>query len=67
VNEEDQLPKIMCGECTLKLDLLSDFREKAYKTETTLLTMADLDKIKDEVNNYKFHTLGGRNMSNKKK
>jgi hypothetical protein len=48
--EEDQLPKNMCGECTLKLDLLSDFREKAFKTETALLTMAHSQRVKDEVN-----------------
>lgn len=41
VNEEDRLPKVMCGECTYKLDLLSDFRDRAYKTETALLTLAD--------------------------
>lgn len=51
MNEEDRLPKVMCGECTDKLNLLSDFREKAYKTETALLTMADLVKVKDEANN----------------
>jgi len=51
--EGDQLPKNMCGECTQKLDLLSDFREKAFKTETALLTMADLQKVKVEVYNIK--------------
>jgi len=49
VTEVDQLPKIMCGECTYKLDLISDFREKAYKTETQLLSKVDVNKVKAEV------------------
>lgn len=51
VTEEDRLPKIMCGECTYKLDLISDFRDKAYKTETLLLSKLDLDIVKPEVKN----------------
>jgi hypothetical protein len=46
VTEDDKLPKIMCGECAYKLDLLSDFREKAYKTETRLLSEVE---VKTEV------------------
>jgi hypothetical protein len=42
VTEADQLPKIMCGECSYKLDLLSDFRDKAYKTETHLLSEVEV-------------------------
>jgi hypothetical protein len=38
VAEEDELPKIMCSECSYKLDLLSAFREKAHKAETELLS-----------------------------
>lgn len=51
MTEEDRLPKIMCGECTYKLDLISDFRDKAYKTETLLLSKLDLDIVKPEVKN----------------
>jgi len=39
----------MCGECSYKLDLLSDFREKAYKTETELLSQVDVNQVKAEV------------------
>jgi hypothetical protein len=50
VTEEDQLPKIMCGECSYKLDLLSNFREKAYKTETHLLFKVDeANEVETEV------------------
>jgi hypothetical protein len=51
VSEEDQLPKIMCGECSYKLDLFSFFRDKAYKTETQLLAKAHANVVdlKDEV------------------
>jgi hypothetical protein len=49
VAEEDELPKIMCGECSFKLNLVSDFREKAYKTETHLLSKVDVVKVKAEV------------------
>lgn len=49
MTEEDRLPKIMCGECSYKLDLLSDFRDKAYKTETQLLSKIDVNKVKAEV------------------
>jgi hypothetical protein len=50
VTEEDQLPKIMCGECSYKLDLISDFKDKAFKTETELLSKMDENKVKAEVN-----------------
>jgi hypothetical protein len=49
VAEEDQLPKIMCGECAYKLDLLSDFREKAFKTESQLLSKIQVRNVKAEV------------------
>jgi hypothetical protein len=51
VSEEDQLPKIMCGECSYKLDLFNFFRDKAYKTETQLLAKAHANVVdlKDEV------------------
>jgi hypothetical protein len=49
VTEADDLPKIMCGECSYKLDLISDFRDTAYKTETELLSMVVGNKIKAEV------------------
>jgi len=40
----------MCGGCSYKLDLLSDFRENACKTETKLLSKVDFNfKIKAEV------------------
>jgi DNA-directed RNA polymerase subunit RPC12/RpoP len=42
VTEDDKLPKIMCGECSYKLDLLSDFRDKAYKTETHFLSEVEV-------------------------
>jgi hypothetical protein len=46
VTEEDQLPKIMCGECSYKLDLLSDFKEKALETAIQLLSEVE---VKTEV------------------
>jgi hypothetical protein len=49
VTEVDELPKIMCGECSYKLDLISDFREKACKTETELLSIVDINKVDAEV------------------
>jgi hypothetical protein len=48
------LPKIMCGECTYKLDLISNFRETAYKTETELLSQVDVNLVKAEVINVFF-------------
>ncbi|XP_059488301.1 zinc finger protein 271-like [Neocloeon triangulifer] len=47
VSIEDRLPKILCGECSYKLDLLSDFRDVCVKTETLLLSL--IDGIKHEV------------------
>jgi hypothetical protein len=55
VSKEDPLPKIMCGECSYKLDLLSDFREKAYKTETELLSQVDVNQVKAEVIGFFFN------------
>jgi hypothetical protein len=49
VTEDDPLPKIMCGECSYKLDLLSDFKERAYKTETQLLSKVNEIKGKTKV------------------
>jgi hypothetical protein len=49
VIEEDQLPKLMCGECSYKLELLSDFREKAFETETQLHSKIHANNIKSEV------------------
>jgi hypothetical protein len=49
VTVEDQLPKLMCGECSYKLDLLSDFRENAFKTETQLLSKVADNTVKTEV------------------
>jgi hypothetical protein len=49
VTEDDPLPKIMCGECSYKLDMLSDFKERAYKTETQLLSKVNVIKGKTEV------------------
>jgi hypothetical protein len=46
VTEDDKLPKIMCGECSYKLDLLSDFREKALETAIQLLSEVE---VKTEV------------------
>jgi hypothetical protein len=43
----DQLPKLMCGECSYKLDLFSFFRDKAYETETQLLSK--VDEVNEEV------------------
>jgi hypothetical protein len=48
VTEEDPLPKHMCGECAYKLDLFSDFRDKAVKTEVMLVSL--VDGVKPEVN-----------------
>jgi len=47
VTEQDRLPKIMCGECAYKLDLLSEFRDKAVKTEHLLESL--VDGVKPEV------------------
>jgi hypothetical protein len=49
VSEEDQLPKIMCGDCAYRLDLLSAFREKACKIESELLSKVDVMEVKPEV------------------
>jgi hypothetical protein len=50
VTEDDQLPKLMCGECAYKLDLFSFFRDNAYKTETQLLAKIDeITEVKAEV------------------
>jgi hypothetical protein len=49
VSEEDELPKIMCGDCAYRLDLLSDFRDKAHKTETHLLSKIRGSNVKVEV------------------
>jgi len=49
VTEEDELPKIMCGECSHKLDLMSDFKEKAHKTERELTSKIDAIKVKAKV------------------
>jgi hypothetical protein len=50
VSEEDHLPKIMCGECSYKLDMLSDFKKSALKTEMELFSKVDVLKVKSEVN-----------------
>jgi KRAB domain-containing zinc finger protein len=49
VREEDQLPKLVCGECSYKLELMSDFRVKAFQTETQLHCKIHADNIKTEV------------------
>ncbi|KAF4521678.1 hypothetical protein B566_EDAN006266 [Ephemera danica] len=41
VKEDDRLPKVLCGECVYKLDLLHEFREKSQKTEAYLFTLID--------------------------
>jgi len=47
VTEKDPLPKIVCGECAYKLDLLSEFRSKVVTTEQILESLAS--EIKSEV------------------
>jgi hypothetical protein len=47
VTEQDRLPKIMCGECVYKLDLLSEFRDNVVKTEHLLESL--VDGVKPEV------------------
>jgi hypothetical protein len=39
----------MCGECSHKLDFFSYFKDKAYKTETELLSKIDDNSVKAEV------------------
>lgn len=53
VTEQDRLPKIMCGECVYKLDLLSEFRENVVKTEHLLESL--VDGVKPEVINHLKH------------
>ncbi|XP_065348023.1 zinc finger protein ZFP2-like isoform X1 [Cloeon dipterum] len=55
VAEEDPLPKIMCGECAYKLDLLSEFREKSAKTESALMVLLKQD-IKHEASDVEEQT-----------
>jgi hypothetical protein len=47
VTEKDPLPKLVCGECAYKLDLLSEFRIKVVSTEQFLESLAS--EIKSEV------------------
>ncbi|CAB3383243.1 Hypothetical predicted protein [Cloeon dipterum] len=47
VTPQDRLPKHMCGECAYKLDLLSEFRDKAVKTEHLLESL--VDGVKPEI------------------
>ncbi|XP_059484614.1 zinc finger protein 493-like [Neocloeon triangulifer] len=47
VTVEDPLPKNMCGECAYKLDLMSDFRDKAVKTEVMLVSL--VEGVKPEI------------------
>jgi cellobiose-specific phosphotransferase system component IIA len=49
VSEDDQLPKIMCSECSCKLNLMSDFKDKAHKAQTQLLSKVRGNKVKAEV------------------
>ncbi|XP_065346255.1 zinc finger protein 317-like isoform X19 [Cloeon dipterum] len=44
---EDPLPKNICGECSYKLDLMSDFREKAVKTDVMLVSL--VEGVKPEI------------------
>lgn len=48
MTEKDLLPKLVCGECAYKLDLLSEFRNKVVSTEKFLESLASND-IKSEV------------------
>jgi hypothetical protein len=54
VTAEDELPKIMCGECSYKLELFGFFIDKAFKTESQLLAKLHADKVKAEVYNLVF-------------
>jgi hypothetical protein len=49
VSEEDHLPKIMCGECSYKLDMFSDFKNNALKTELELFSKVDFVNVNSEV------------------
>ena len=46
---DDQLPKVVCGDCAFKLDQLFDFREKCLHTEEMFLEMLK-EITKQEVN-----------------
>lgn len=49
---EDQLPKMMCGDCALKIDEIFDFREKVLQTEDLFLQMLKQQTVKlESVNN----------------